>query len=77
MLDVLDGAGPLHLAERRVNRDKLLARNDAREQDRHRLAVLAAAVIDGDESSHANHLPAPWGHGSIGDAAEHEAVPRR
>ena len=34
--------GPLHLAERRVNYNELVAGNEAREQNRHCLAVLAA-----------------------------------
>lgn len=41
-LDMLDRARPLDLAERGVNRHDPVARNDPRQQDRHRLRVLAA-----------------------------------
>ena len=41
--DMLDRAWPLDLGERRVNGDELVARNDTRDQDRHRLAVLPTA----------------------------------
>lgn len=57
-LDVLDGAGPFHLAERRVNRDELIARDDVREQDRHGLAVLAPGYIQGYERPLPDHLAA-------------------
>lgn len=40
-LDVLDGLGPFDLSERRVDGDQLVAGNDAGQQDRHCLAVLA------------------------------------
>ena len=56
VLDVLDGAGPLHLAERRVDRDELVSGNDKREQNRHRLAVLAARDVESHEGAARNHV---------------------
>ena len=41
-LDMLHRAGPFHLAERRMDDEELLAGKDARQQDGHALAVLAA-----------------------------------
>ena len=41
---MLDRAGPLHLAERCVDCNELVSRNDAGEQDGHGLTVLSAGV---------------------------------
>ena len=75
--NVLDRALPFGFAERGVDRHELGGRDDARQQDGHCLAVLASARVHGDESACANHLPAPWRHGKIGDAAGHGSVLRR
>ena len=40
--DVVDGAGPFDLSERRVNRHELIPWDDPREQDRHGLRILAS-----------------------------------
>ena len=56
--DALDRAGPSDLAERVVNRNNPVVRDDAREQDCHGVAVLAAAGVDGDERAGADHFPA-------------------
>ena len=66
VLDVLDRAGPLHLAERSVNYNDLVVGNDAGEQNRHRLAILAARRIDRDKSAVANQPTALAGDGDLG-----------
>ena len=40
--DVLDGSRPFDALQRRVDGDQLVAGNDAGQQDRHGLAVLAS-----------------------------------
>ena len=66
VLDVCDRAGPIDLAERRVNHNELVAGNNARERDRHRLAVLAARRVDCDQCAATNQLPALAGDGDVG-----------
>ena len=46
--------GPLDLAEGRVNRQELIARNDPAKQNRHCLAVFPSRMIDGDEHAASN-----------------------
>ena len=72
--DMLDRALPFDLAQRGVDRHELAVGHDARQQDGDRLAVLAAAGIDGDESAGANHVTALGRHGNVGDAAGHGSV---
>ena len=60
-LDVLNSAGPLDLAERRVDHDKLLAGHDSRELDRHGLAVLTAEGTDRDECAALDKITALGG----------------
>ena len=55
---MLDRAGPLDLSERRMDDEKLLAGNDARELDRHALAVLAAAARYGDQRAELDQFAA-------------------
>ena len=64
-LDVLDRAGPLDFAERRVNHEKLFARDNAREQDRHGLAVLAAGMAHRHQGAAPDHLPALRRHEDV------------
>ena len=65
VLDVLDRPRPLDFPERRVNYNKLIAANDAREQNRHRLAVLAARGVDRDQGAMSNQPPALARDGNI------------
>ena len=74
VLDMLNRAGPLDLAERSVNYNELVAGNDVREQNRHRLAVLAAIGVDCDQGAATNQLSALAGDGDIGSG--HGVDPR-
>ena len=65
-----DSAGPLDLAERRMDDEKLFAGDDAREQDRHRLAVLASAAGNHHERPAPDKLLAFGRDGDVGLAAE-------
>ena len=62
---VVDGAGPLDLSERRVNRHDLIPRDDARKQDRHGLRILAARSRDRHKGAPPDHLPAFGRHGDF------------
>ena len=62
--------GLFDLAERGVNRYKLVAGNDPGEQNRHCLVVLAARMIDGDERAASNQLMALVRDGQVRLAAE-------
>ena len=73
-LDMGDDALPFDFAERGVDGDELVARNDAGEQDRHRLRILAARVRDCDEGAGPDHLPALRRNADFGDAAGHGSV---
>ena len=53
-----------------MNDEELLARNDAREQDRHALAVLAGGVIDGNERAALDQRAALGRDGEVGTKAE-------
>ena len=71
---------PLDLAERCMNDEELLARNDAREQNRHALAVLAGRVIDSNERTALDQRAALGRDGEVGTKAErrtaaHASVP--
>ena len=57
-LDVLDRAGPFHLVQGRVDDEELVRGNGPRQEDRHGLAVLAAAVADGHERAPVDGLAA-------------------
>ena len=77
---MLDGARPFDFAEGRVDDEKLLAGNDSGEQDCHALAVLAARVIEGNQRTAADRLPALGRNGDVGTAPDvcngtHAAVP--
>ena len=72
--DMFDRAGPFDLAERRVDDEKLVARDDAREQDRHRVAVLAAAVVESDESFSIDQFVEFAGDGNISRAADRQGA---
>ena len=69
-LDMLDRARPFDHAERRVDDEKLVAGDDVGEQDRHRLAVLASAVVESDESAAGDMFPAFGRDGELGLTAE-------
>ena len=53
---MLDGAGPLDLAERSVNYQELVAGHDPGEQNGHCLAVLPARGVDGNEGAKMNQF---------------------
>ena len=63
VLDVLDGAGPFDLPERRVHDEKPVARDDAGQQDRHALAVLAPSATDRNQGAPVDECAAFGGHG--------------
>ena len=62
--------GPLDLTEGRVDDEELLRGYDAREQDRHRLAVLASAARDGDERAAVDEIAAFARHEEAGPVRE-------
>ena len=66
-LDMLDRAGPLDLAKGRVNRHELIPRDDAREQDRHGLRILASRGRDRHQRAPPDHLPAFGRYGNFED----------
>ena len=72
--DMLDRAGPFDLAERRMDGDQPVAGDDAGQQDRHGLAVLATAGRDRDEGAGPDHLPALAGKAYVGKAVGHGSV---
>ena len=55
---MFDRARPFDFAERRMDGHKPARENDAGQQDGHGLAVLAPGMVDGDESTGPDHLPA-------------------
>ena len=63
---MLDRTRSLDLGEWSMNDDHLLAGDDAREQQCHCLAVLAARGVDRDKRAAANHLPALERDGDMG-----------
>ena len=74
--DELDRARPLDVDKRSVNRHDLVSGDDPRQQDRHGLAVLAAAGIDRHERAGADHLPAFSGNANIGVVDGHGRISR-
>ena len=75
-LDVADDLGPFYVAERRVDDEKLFTGDDAREQDRYRLAVLSARVRQWHERPAIDQLPALGGDGDVGRAAARRGATR-
>ena len=74
--DEFDRARPLDVDERGVNRHDLVSGHDPRQQDRHRLAVLAAAGRDRHESAGPDHVPALGGKADVGVVGGHGSVSR-
>ena len=73
---MLDRTWPLDLAEWRMDDEELLARNDARQQDGHGLAVLATGRVDSDEGACADHFVAPWRHGNLAMRSDMDRSPQ-
>ena len=73
ILDMRDRPRPLDRAERGVKYNELVEGNDAREQNRHRLAVLAARGVDRDQGAATNQPPALAGDGDLGNG--HDVYP--
>ena len=71
---MLDRAGPLDLAERRMDDDELFAWNDPRELDCHRLAVLASAVVESDESATGDEVAASGRDVEVRPTAERQGA---
>ena len=71
---MFDRARPFDLNEGRVDGDQMVAGNDPAQQDGDSLAVLAAAGVDGDESTGTDHLAAQVRHGNTGEVGGHGSV---
>ena len=71
---MLDRAGLLDLAERRMDDDELFAWNDPRELDCHRLAVLASAVVESDESATGDEVAASGRDVEVGPTVERQGA---
>ena len=71
-----DRAGPLDLAKGRVNRHEPMPRDNAREQDRHGLRILASRRRDRHQRTAPDHLPAFGRHRDFEGGIPASAGPR-
>ena len=72
--DILDGARPFYLPERRMGDKELFPRNDSREQNRHGPAVLAGRSVNRDQGAASNQPSTLARNGDI--AIGHGVDPR-